>query len=117
MRGALTRIVDLFPPERFKELCSMLSFSLSWVIGQRLVGRADGGGRIVAMEVLRNTAGVANLIRTGVWQQLQSMIETQAREGMISLERHLAELVRTGLVTPEEATRHANDPGFSARLG
>jgi twitching motility protein PilT len=44
-KGALTRIVALFPPERFKELCSQLSFSLTWVIGQKLVNRADGRGR------------------------------------------------------------------------
>lgn len=117
VRGALSRIADLFPAERFKEVCSMLSFSLSWIVGQKLVNRADGRGRLVAMEILRNTSGVANLVRTGVWQQVQSMIETQGREGMISAERHLAELVREGAITREEAARHASDPGFLARLG
>ena len=43
-KGALSRIVDMFPPERFKELCSQLSFSLSWVVGQKLVMRMDGRG-------------------------------------------------------------------------
>ncbi|BET66159.1 type IV pilus twitching motility protein PilT [Opitutales bacterium ASA1] len=116
-RGALTRIVDLFPPERFKELCAQLSFSASWIIGQKLVTRADGAGRAVAMEVLRNTPAIANLIRTGVWQQIQSMVETQARDGMNTFERHLAELVRNGIVSREEAVRHVADPGFAARLG
>lgn len=115
-RGALSRIVDLFPPERFKELCSMLSFSLTWVIGQKLVARADGAGRRVAMEILKNNPAISNLIRTGAWQQIPSTIETQAREGMITLERHLTELVHADLVTREEATRQANDPAFAGRL-
>ena len=115
-RGALPRIVDLFPPERFKELCSQLSFSLSWVIGQKLVTRADGGGRAVAMEVMRNTTAIANLIRTGSWQQLQSTIETQSKDCMYSLERHLIDLVRRGTISREEAIRHANDPSIAQRL-
>lgn len=115
-RGALSRITDLFPPERFKELCSQLSFSLTWVIGQKLLARADGAGRTVAMEVLRNTKSVANLIRTGAWHQIQTAIETQSRDGMNTLERHLVELVRAGRITHDEAVRNAHDPAIMTRL-
>jgi twitching motility protein PilT len=115
-RGALTRIVDLFPPERTKELCSQLSFSLTWVIGQKLVSRADGAGRLVAMEVVRNTPAIANLIRTGNWQQIVSTVETQAKDGMGTLERHLIELVSAGRITRDEALRSANDPALATRL-
>ena len=115
-KGALSRIVDLFPPERFKELCSQLSFSLTWVIGQKLVTRADGRGRRLAMEILKNTAGMGNLIRNGVWQQIQSGIETQAKEGMITMERSLAKLVEQGEIAPEEALRHGNGPSIRSRL-
>jgi twitching motility protein PilT len=115
-RGALSRIVDLFPAERFKELCSQLSFALSWVIGQKLVARADGQGRIVAMEVLRNTPAIANLMRTGNWQQIQAMIETQGKDGMNTLEKHLIELVRAGRITRDEAIHHANDPAIATRV-
>jgi twitching motility protein PilT len=115
-RGALSRIVDLFPSERFKELCSQLSFGISWVIGQKLVARADGRGRVVAMEVLRNNAAIANLMRTGNWQQIQSMIETQGKDGMNTLEKHLVELVATKAITREEAIRQANDPAIANRL-
>jgi twitching motility protein PilT len=116
-RGALSRIVDLFPPERYRELCSLLSFSLTWVIGQKLVTRSDGAGRIVAMEILRNNAAIANIIRMGNWQQVQATMETQAKDGMITLERHLVELVRGGRITREEALHHATDPAIAARLG
>lgn len=116
VRGALSRIVDLFPPERFRELCSQLSFSLTWVVGQKLVTRSDGSGRIVAMEVLRNNPAISNLVRTGAWQQIQAMLETQGKEGMNTLEKHLAELARADLISREEAARHANDPSIIARL-
>jgi len=108
--------VDLFPPERYKELCSQLSFGLSWVIGQKLVARADGHGRIVAMEVLRNTPAISNLMRNGNWQQIQSMVETQGRDGMNTLEKHLVELVRSGKISRDEAINHANDPVIASRL-
>lgn len=115
-KGALSRIVDLFPPERFKELCSQLSFSLTWVIGQKLVNRADGRGRRLAMEILKNTPAMGNLIRNGVWHQIQSGIETQAKEGMITMERSLAKLVEQGEITPEEALRHGNNPSIRSRF-
>jgi len=116
-RGALSRIVDLFPAERFKELCSQLSFSLSWVIAQTLITRSDGSGRVAAMEVLRNNSAVANLVRTGAWQQIQATIETQSKDGMNTLERHLAELVRMDVISREEAMRHSGDASLSSRFG
>ncbi len=116
-KGALSRIVDMFPPERFKELCSQLSFSLSWVIGQKLVARTDGRGRRLAMEILKNTSGMSNLIRNGVWQQIQSGIETQAKQGMITFERSLVQLVERGEITQEEAMRHADRAAIRSRLG
>jgi twitching motility protein PilT len=115
-RGALSRIVDLFPAERARELCSQLSFSLTWVIAQNLLNRKDGSGRVPAMEVLRNNKAVANLIRTGAWHQIDSTIETQGKDGMITLERHLAELVKAGVVSREEAIRYVGDSSFSSRL-
>ena len=52
-QGALSGIVDMFPAEQTKSLCLQLSFSLSFVLSQKLVPRADGNGRILAMEVLK----------------------------------------------------------------
>ena len=86
------------------------------MIGQKLVSRADGAGRLVAMEVVRNNSAIANLIRTGNWQQITATIETQTKYGMGTLERHLIELVHAGLITREEAIRGANDPSIATRL-
>ncbi|MCI0650582.1 MAG: PilT/PilU family type 4a pilus ATPase [Planctomycetes bacterium] len=109
-RGAITRIVDMYPPERTKEIATQLSFSLHTILGQRLVRRADGRGRRAAMEVLRNISPVAHLIRAGNWQQLYSTLQTQAQYGLGTLEMHLKELVAAGEVTRDEAIRNANVP-------
>ncbi|TVR54476.1 MAG: PilT/PilU family type 4a pilus ATPase [Puniceicoccaceae bacterium] len=107
-KGAISRLVDLFPAERMQEISLQLSLALSYIIGQRLLAR-PGGGRRVAMEVLKNNSAVANLIRTSTWQQIYSAMETGQRDGMTSLERQLATLVRSGAVTAEEALLACND--------
>lgn len=107
-RSAITRIVDLFPSDRLKELSTQLSFALEMVIGQKLLLRADGEGRRVAMEVMINSMAIANLIRTGKWEQLYTQMETQRKEGCITLERHLMDLVHGGEVSKEEALKAAN---------
>ena len=107
--GALTRIIDMFPGERVKEIATQLSMSLSHVICQKLIS-SSSGGRTVAMEVLKNTHSVANLIRTTAIHQIQTFIETGAKEGMSSLESHLCELVKKGTVTLMDAMDAANDP-------
>ncbi|SVC22230.1 uncharacterized protein METZ01_LOCUS275084, partial [marine metagenome] len=93
-KGALSRIVDMFPAEQTKSLCLQLSFSLSYVLSQKLVPRADGSGRLLVMEVLKNMPAIGNLIRTGNWQQVYSTMETQAKEGMMTMEQHLLHLYR-----------------------
>jgi twitching motility protein PilT len=115
-KGAITRLVDLFPPDRSRDVCAQISFALSHVIAQKLISRADGGGRLVAMEVLKNIPAISNQIRTGNWHQIHSTLETHSRDGLITLERHLLRLVEEGRITREEAVRSANDPGIIARL-
>ena len=108
-RSAITRIIDMFPPERVKEVATQLSLSLHSVICVRHLSRV-GGGRILAMEVLRNTTPVGNLIRTGAVQQIQSLIETGMKDGMNTLDHHLQLLLQAGEISREEALLAANDP-------
>ena len=108
-KGALSRIVDMFPAEQTKSLCLQLSFSLSFVLSQKLVPRADGDGRILAMEVLKNLPALGNLIRTGNWQQVYSTMETQAKEGMMTMEQHLLHLYQHGVISKESAIAYTNE--------
>ena len=98
-RGAITRLVDMFPADRSKELCSQLSFALTMVVGQKLVANADGGGRRVAMEVLKNQPAMGHLIRSGKWEQIYATIETHRASGMLTLERHLID-AKSGQLRP-----------------
>lgn len=112
--GSITRILDYFPSGRQDEVRSQLSLGLKYVISQKLIPRKNGKGRVVAMEILNNNYATANLIRNGKIEQMYSQIQTKTRnrpdENMITMERHLARLVKSGEIDLLEAKKWANDP-------
>ncbi|MET0791401.1 MAG: PilT/PilU family type 4a pilus ATPase [Polyangiaceae bacterium] len=107
--SAIDRIIDNYPGARQQQLRVQLSESLRAVIAQRLLPHARGTGRVVAVEVLRRTSAVANLIREAKTPQLVSVMQSSRKEGMVLLERSLAELIRAGLVGERDAFAAAND--------
>ena len=107
---AIERILDAMPESRHAQVRSQLADSLRAVVAQRLVPRVRGGGRAVAIEVMRATYSVASLIREGKTAQLTSVIQSSKKEGMLPLERSLADLVKSGQVAREAARAAANDP-------
>lgn len=114
--GALTRILDMMPSDRIREVSMQLSFALAYVIGQKLVPLANGHGRCAAFEVLRTNSGLENIIRTGNWSQIPSVIETNLRDGMRQIERSLVELCAQGRISVETAEIYANDLDLLHRL-
>ncbi len=100
------RILDSFEGERQAQARLMLSESLKGVLAQRLLRRADGNGRVLAMEVLVATPAVSALIREKKTFQLQSVIQTGRKDGMQSMDDSLMQLVREGRVTPQDAAPH-----------
>ncbi|HET9041837.1 MAG TPA: type IV pilus twitching motility protein PilT [Burkholderiales bacterium] len=104
------RIVGSFPSNQQSQIRTMLSESLRAVVSQRLVRRADGQGRVPALEILLGTRAVANMVREAKTFQLRSLLQTAASQGMCLLDASLAQLVRDGLVTRDEAALHAEDP-------
>jgi twitching motility protein PilT len=112
-RGSITRILDYFPSDRQNEVRNQLSLGLFCIISQKLIPRKDGNGRVIAMEILNNNYSCANLIRFGKTEQLYSQlqIKTQNKPGekMITMESHLARLVKQGVVDLLEARKWAND--------
>jgi twitching motility protein PilT len=105
----INRIIDVFPPHQQEQIRVQLSEALLAVLAQTLMPRVDGRGRVAAVELLVANSGIRNLIREGKTFQIPSMIETGAKEGMISLDQSLRDLVRRGLISPEEAYLHALD--------
>jgi twitching motility protein PilT len=107
--AAVDRIVDVFDEHKQGQARAQLADSLQAVVAQRLVKRADGQGRVAAVEVMRINHAIANLIRERRAQQIPSVMQTHRDDGMWLLERHLAALARKGLITVEEAYAHADD--------
>jgi len=111
--GTVTRILDYFPPGRQNEVQNQLSLGLSYIICQKLVPKKGGAGRIAAMEILNNNYACANLIRTGKIEQLYSQLQTKTRnkpdEKMITMEKHLAMLVKADKIDLLEAQKWANN--------
>ncbi|MDT8300451.1 MAG: PilT/PilU family type 4a pilus ATPase [Sedimentisphaerales bacterium] len=111
--GTITRILDYFPEGRQSEVRNQMSLGLAYIICQKLVPKKDGTGRLVAMEILNNNYACANLIRTGKVEQIYSQLQTKTRnrpdEKMMTMERHLATLVKADKIDLLEAKKWAND--------
>ena len=106
--STVDRIIDQFPPEQQEQIRVMLSESLRGVIAQVLC-KKKGGGRVAGYEVLIANSAVANLIREGKTFQLKSVMQTGRRQGMQTMNDHLVQHVKDGLVAPEEAYIKSND--------
>ena len=116
VKGAFSRVIDMFPGDKSREIASQLSFSLAYVISQKLLPKGSGSGRLPVFEVLKNNAAIGNMVRTEKLHQIYSQIETGVNEGMNTLEQHLIDLVENEQITREEAIQHANDPIIASRL-
>ena len=111
--GTVTRILDYFPAGRQAEVRNQLSLGLAYIISQKLIPKKDASGRIVAMEILNNNYACANLIRIGKVEQIYSQLQTKTQdkpdEKMMTLERHLATLVKEDKIDLLEAKKWTND--------
>jgi twitching motility protein PilT len=105
----VNRIISTFPAEEQGQARVMLSESLRAVVSQRLVRRADGQGRIPALELLMVTTAVGSVIRDGQTFKLPSMMQTGRAQGMIMLDTSLQQLVNDHVISREEARRVANE--------
>ncbi len=99
----LDRVLDAFPVEQQGQIRTMVSESLRGIISQQLVPRADGNGRVVALEIMVNTPAVANLIRESKTFMLTGVIQTGKKLGMKLMDDSLLELVQEGIISPYEA--------------
>jgi twitching motility protein PilT len=100
--STIDRIIDQFPADRQSQVRVMLSESLRGVIAQTLCKKI-GGGRVAAREVLLSIPAVSNLIREGKTFQIPSIMQTNRKGGMVTLNDALMELVDAKLVEPKEA--------------
>jgi len=100
---SVNRMIDAFPVAQQNQIRTQLAEGLKAVIWQNLVKTRNGKGRIGAFEILFANSAVSNLIRKGATHQINSVIETSAREGMQTMKKSLEDLLRAGLISEEEA--------------
>ncbi len=111
----IDRIIDSFPPTQQDQIRIQLASSLTGIFSQRLIPRISGG-LIPAYELLICNNAVSNLIREKRSHEINTVIETGLQDGMIDLNRCLADLVRRGEITIENAYQHSLNPNILERL-
>lgn len=99
--NTIDRIIDVFPPHGQQQIRTQLASTLKGVITQQLVPLSDGQGRMAALEVMTGTDAVLNLIRESKTHQLTSVMQTSGRDGMNTLNTHLAQLVKSQKIAYE----------------
>jgi twitching motility protein PilT len=105
----IDRIIDVFPAHQQNQVRSQLANVLLGVVSQRLIPKVDGG-RVPAVEIMIKNHAVENLIRENKSYQIDNVIETSSSEGMITLDKSLANLVKGGIISLEAALGFSKDP-------
>jgi twitching motility protein PilT len=115
----ISRVLSFYPPHQHGEIRMLLSTALAAVVSQRLIPRADGKGRVPAVEVLVNTAAVADNIRdTQKALNIPDLIaEGGTTYGMQSFDQSLMRWYQDGVISYEDAVFHATHPSeFALRV-
>jgi twitching motility protein PilT len=105
----IDRIVNVFPTDKQAHVRTMLSTSLRGVISQQLVPRKTGTGLVAVLEILMNTSATSNLIRQGKLDQLETAMQSGRKNGMVTMDKALANLFDAGTITGRSAYDFAND--------
>jgi twitching motility protein PilT len=112
----INRIVDVFPDYQQQQIRTMLSFTLQGVFCQQLVPSANQQGRALSVEVLLANPAVRALIRDDKAHQIYSIIQTNQRSGMITMNQSLANLYNTNQITHEDALSYTTEPEELGRM-
>ena len=108
--STVDRLIDVFPGAQQEQVRVQIAATLQGVVTQTLLPRADGSGRIPAVEILFPDDAVRNLIRQGKVEQIYSIMQTGTKRGMQTLEQALADFVVRGLVSEEVALNRSSRP-------
>ena len=105
----LDRVLDVFPTDQRAQIRIMVSESLRGVLSQQLIPRADGQGRVLALEMLVNSPAVAHCIREGTTYMLPGIMQTGKNVGMITMDESLRKLYIAGQISREECLFRCED--------
>ena len=107
--STIDRIVDVFPPYQQQQIKVQLSSVLKGVISQQIMPKANGDGRTVAFEIMTATTAMQNLIREGKTHQLQTVIQTNSKLGMMTMDDSLVDMYNSRCITKEVLLRYSID--------
>lgn len=110
----IDRIIDLFPPNHQHQVRVQLSTTLQAVVSQQLLPSVNGN-RIPAFEIMTVNSAIKNLIRDSKVHQIDASIQTGRSEGMMSMDRSIAELYHSGRITKNTALEYSVDQGAITR--
>jgi twitching motility protein PilT len=113
---AVDRVIDIFPANQQDQIRLQFSQVLEAILTQCLLPRIDGLGRVAAFEILLAIPAVRNLIRMGKTHELPNVMQLSTREGMQTLDQALAKLVKSQLVTQENALMKSSNPAQLLKL-
>ena len=106
----IDRIIDVFPPNQQQQIRIQLASVLECIVSQQLLKKADGSGRVAALEVLFANNAVRNLIRESKTYQIASIMQTNKRAGMQTMDDALYDLYMRKLIDADNAVTYAQDP-------
>ena len=108
--STVDRIIDVFPPHQQQQIRIQLANVLEAVISQQLIPTADGEARVAAFEVMHVNSAVRNMIREGKTHQLITIMQTNRKLGMVTMDEAIIDLCRAGKISREKAVQYAQDP-------
>lgn len=106
----IDRIIDVFPPNQQQQVRIQLASVLECIVSQQLLKKADGSGRVAALEVLFANNAVRNLIRESKTYQIPSVMQTNKRAGMQTMDDALYDLFMRKVIDGDTAVTYAQDP-------
>jgi len=117
-QDTITRIVDVFPSDQQQQVRTQLAATLQGVVCQTLAKTVDGKGRAAAVEIMVCNSGIRAMIRDDKLQQIQGALQAGAKDGMQTLNAHLATLVKNGRISYEQGVEHcSNRADFDTLVG
>ena len=108
--STVDRVIDVFPPHQQQQIRVQFANVVEAVVSQQLIPTIDGDGRVAAFEVMHANHAVRNLIREGKSHQLATVMQTNRKMGMITMDDAIAQLFYEGKIDREMAVQYAQDP-------
>ena len=107
--NTIDRIIDSFPADQQEQIRIQLSLVLNCIVSQQLIPK-NGGGMVPAVEIMKITPAVSNMIRDSKNYQIDNVIQTSAPLGMISMDQYITDLYKKGIISDESALMYAMNP-------